>query len=324
MTSRRKFLAAAAAAPLAYTAGAFLPAWAQSAPALGQPTLPTPGFHRVRLGEAEVLSLNDGVTRRPLAEGFVRNAPLADVRAALAGQGLPTEYLDVPYTAFFAAIGGRRVLMDTGFGDWGGPTTGKVQGHLQAAGVSPEQVDAVVITHFHGDHINGLRLRSGAFPYSRAKVYVPEPEYAFWMDDARMEAAPAAMKPAFENVRRVFAQMPAGMLQRFTPGAEPVPGIASIAAFGHTPGHTLFEVGRGRESFTFVADTTNVPSLFALNPDWAVMFDMDAEAARVTRRAVFTRLAERGGLVGGYHFPGTAIGRLSVQGQGFRFDALTA
>lgn len=321
MHTRRRFLTAAAAAPVAYAAASFLPVWAQSAPALGQPTLPTPGFHRVKVGDAEIISLNDGVTRRPLAEGFVRNAPLADVRAALAAQGLPTEHLDVPYTAFLAALGGRRVLMDTGFGDWGGPTTGRVQANLQAAGVAADQVDAVVISHFHGDHINGLRLRSGAFPYSRAKVYVPEPEWAFWMDDARMEAAPAAMKPAFENVRRVFAQMPVGMLHRFAPGSEPVPGIGSIAAFGHTPGHTLFEVGRGRESFTFVADTTNVPSLFAVNPDWAVMFDMDAEAARVTRRAVFARLAAQGGLVGGYHFPGSAIGRLVAQGQGFRFES---
>ena len=112
------------------------------------------------------------------------------------------------------------------------------------------------------------------------------------------------------------------MLEQFVPGTEPVPGVASLAAYGHTPGHTLFEVGRGKDTFTFVADTTNVPSLFARNPDWAVMFDMDAEAARRTRREVFARLAERGGLVGGYHFPGPAMGRPKAQGQGFSFEAV--
>ena len=322
MNPRRQLLAAFAAMPLMYAAGACVPVWAQAAANLGTPALPTPGFRRVRVGDADIISLNDGVTRRPLGEEFVRNAPLGDVRAALAAQGLPTDYLDVPYTAFLAVVGGRRVLMDTGFGDWGGPTTGRVQAHMQAAGIGPDQIDAVVISHFHGDHINGLRNRAGAFPYAKAKVYVPAPEYAFWMDDARMNAAPAGMKPAFENVRRVFAQMPEGMLQQFVPGTDPVPGVASIAAYGHTPGHTLFEVGRGRDSFTFVADTTNVPSLFARNPDWAVMFDMDAEAARRTRREVFARLAERGGLAGGYHFPGSAIGRLKAQGQGFAFEAV--
>lgn len=318
MTARRDFLLASALASL----GAWSPwALAQNAPNLGTPTLPDPGFKRLRLaGGVEVISLNDGVTRRPLGQEFVRNAAIDDVRASLAAQGLPTEYLDVPYTAFLAIVGGKKVLMDTGFGDSGPGTTGRVRMHLQSVGIRQDDIDAVVITHFHGDHINGLRNRDGSFNYPKAKVYIPAPEFAFWMDDARMAAAPDAMKGAFQNVRRVFAQMPAGMLEQFVPGTEPVAGVRSIPAFGHTPGHTLFEVGQGNDTFTFLADTTNVPALFARNPDWAVMFDMDAEAARRTRREVFARLAERGTLVGGYHFPGAALARLKTQGSGFTLD----
>jgi glyoxylase-like metal-dependent hydrolase (beta-lactamase superfamily II) len=317
---RRDFLAAAAAAPLAYAASSFVPAWAQNAPNLGTPTLPKPGFARTRVGDLEVISFIDGIARRPLGEEFVKNAPLAEVRALLASQGLATEYIDIPFTPFVVIAGGRKVLMDTGLGEWGGPTTGKLLEHMAAAGLQPTDIDTVLITHFHGDHINGLRNRAGQFVFSKAKVMVPAPEHAFWMDDARMAAAPEGMKGAFNNVRRTFAQMPAEMLVRFEPGSEVLPGIRSIAAFGHTPGHTLFEAGPASNGFLFVGDLTNVPALFARNPDWAVTFDMDAEAARKVRRAVFERVVANKSLMGGFHFPFPAFGRMAAQGNGFAFQ----
>ncbi len=317
---RRDFLTAAAAAPLAYAAGAFVPAWAQNAPNLGTPTLPKPGFARTKVGDVEVIALIDGIARRPLGEEFVKNAPLAEVRALLASQGLATEYIDIPFTPFVVIAGGRKVLMDTGLGEWGGPTTGKLLEHMAAAGLQPTDIDTVLITHFHGDHINGLRNRAGQFVFSKAKVMVPAPEHAFWMDDARMAAAPEGMKGAFNNVRRTFAQMPADMLVRFEPGTEVLPGIRSIAAFGHTPGHTLFEAGPANNGFLFVGDLTNVPALFARNPDWAVTFDMDAEAARKVRRAVFERVVANKSLMGGFHFPFPAFGRMAAQGNGFAFQ----
>lgn len=323
MIHRRHFIAAGAALPLLHAAVGFSPVWAQNAPHLGTPTLPSPGFRRTRVGDAEVIALIDGVARRPLGEEFVRNAPLAEVKALLSSQGLSTDFIDIPFTPFLVVVGGRRVLMDTGLGEFGGATTGKLLAHLQAAGVQPGDIDDVVITHFHGDHINGLRNRAGAFPFSKARVHVPAPEWAFWMDDARLNAAPAGMKGAFENVRRTFAQMPSTMLQQFVPGTDPVAGIQSIPAYGHTPGHTLFQVGQGRNSFTYIGDLTNVPALFARNPDWAVVFDMDAEAARQTRRAVFKQLVEQGGVVGGFHFPFPAFGRMTARGQGYAFEALS-
>lgn len=320
MFDRRRFLTSALAAPLAYAAGSFVPAWAQNAPNLGTPTLPSPGFRRMKLGEVEIVSLIDGIARRPLGEEFVKNAPLAEVRALLASQGLPTEYIDIPFTPFLVVAGSRRVLMDTGLGDWGGPTTGKLLENLRAAGYAPTDIDTVLITHYHGDHINGLRNRAGEFVFSRAKVMVPAPEHAFWMDDARLAAAPEAMKGAFNNARRTFAQMPAEMLVRFEPGTEVAPGIKSVAAFGHTPGHTLFEVSSGGQTFSYVGDLTNVPALFARNPDWAVTFDMDAEAARKTRREVFQRVVASNSMIGGFHFPFPAFGRAVAQGGGYAFQ----
>ena len=311
-------LSAAAVSPLAWLAAPG--AWAQAAAELGTPSLPTPGFRRMKVGEAEVIALNDGIARRPLGEEFVKNAPLAEVRELLARQGLPTGHIDIPFTAFLVLSGGRRILMDTGFGEHGGPSTGGLLGQLAAAGFQPGDIDTVLISHYHGDHIQGLRRKDGSLVYPRAQVLVPEPEHAFWMDEAAMNARPEAQRGGFQLARRVFSELPAGQLQRFTPGSELAPGLRSVAAFGHTPGHTLFELQSAGQTFVYVADLTNVPALFARNPDWAVSFDMDAEAARRVRRATLQRVVETQALVGGYHFPFPAFGRIVAQGEGYAFQ----
>lgn len=311
-------LSAAAVSPLAWLAAPG--AWAQAAAELGTPSLPTPGFRRMKVGEAEVIALNDGIARRPLGEEFVKNAPLAEVRELLARQGLPTGHIDIPFTAFLVLSGGRRILMDTGFGEHGGPSTGRLHGQLAAAGFQPGDIDTVLISHYHGDHIQGLRRKDGSLVYPRAQVLVPEPEHAFWMDEAAMNARPEAQRGGFQLARRVFSELPAGQLQRFSPGSELAPGLRSVAAFGHTPGHTLFELQSAGQTFVYVADLTNVPALFARNPDWAVSFDMDAEAARRVRRATLQRVVETQALVGGYHFPFPAFGRIAAQGEGYAFQ----
>ncbi|MFN6993869.1 MAG: MBL fold metallo-hydrolase [Aquincola tertiaricarbonis] len=320
MLTRRQLLAAGLATPAMYAAGSFVPAWAQNAPDLGTPALPATGFARMKVGEVEVLSLLDGITRRPLGAEFVKNAPLDQVKALLASQGLRTDYIDVPYTPFLIVAGGRRILVDTGLGEFGGPTTGKLLQQLRAAGFQPTDIDTVLISHFHGDHINGIRNKSGELVFANAKVMVPAAEYAFWMDDARMAAAPAGMKGAFDNVRRTFGGMPADRLQRFEADAEILPGIRSVAAYGHTPGHTLFELSSGSQRFFYVADLTNVPALFARNPDWAVTFDMDAEQARATRRAVFQRITAGNAMMGGFHYPFPGFGRMVAAGNGYAFQ----
>ena len=319
MLKRRQFLGAGAGL-CAYAAGSFVPVWAQSAPNLGTPTLPSPGFRRTKMGDVEIISVLDGIARRPLGEEFVKNAPLAEVKALLTSQGLPTGYIDVPFTPFVVIAGGRKVLIDTGLGEFGGPNAGKLLENLRAAGVPASDIDTVLISHFHGDHINGLRNKAGELAFAKAKVMVPAAEYAFWMDDAKMAAAPAGQEGAFENARRTFSAMGPDMLVQFAAGAEVVPGIRSVAAYGHTPGHTLFEVTSAGQSFFYLADLTNVPSLFARNPDWAVSFDMDAEAARKVRREVFARVTSSKSLVGGFHFPFPAFGRMTATGNGYTFE----
>ncbi|MEK9952963.1 MAG: MBL fold metallo-hydrolase, partial [Curvibacter sp.] len=220
MIKRRDLLVGGGAATAAYLAGSFMPLVAQNAPNFGAPSVVQVGYRKQKLGDMEVIALNDGVVRRPLQAEFVRNAPLDQVQELLRSQNLPTEYVDVPYTAFLIVAGNRRVLIDTGFADNGPPTTGRLVANLNAAGFKVEDIDTVVISHHHGDHINGLRSKGGQLVFPKARIMVPAVEHAHWMDDAKMEAAPAGAKPAFQNVRRVFGGLGPDQLVQFQAGQE--------------------------------------------------------------------------------------------------------
>lgn len=317
MLDRRAFLGAGIAGTAALT---FSSVWSQQAtPNFGPPTLPATGVKRMKLGAMEVIALNDGALRRPLGEEFVRNVPLEQVKSLLASQNLPTDYVDIPFTPFLVVSPAGRFLLDTGFADNGPPTTGKLAAQLAATGFKPEDIDHVVISHYHGDHINGLRKKDGSLAFPKAKVHVPAPEHAFWFDDAKMNAAPPAAKGAFENARKVIGSLPADILMKYEPGQELAPGIKAEAAFGHTPGMSMVSVQSEGQKFMYVADLTNVPSLFARSPDWAVQFDMDAEMARQTRRRVFDMLVKDKVMAGGYHFPFPAFGTIETAGSGYQF-----
>lgn len=301
----------------------FLPA-CTTTPAALKPVAQTisAGYVQHKLGNARITAVSDGVTKRALDAGFVRNAPLPEVQAALAAAGLPTTHIDVPYTCFVVELDGKRYLLDTGFADNASPQTGLLHTHMRAAGIDPASIDAVILTHMHGDHINGLRRKDGSLVYPRADVFVAQPEFTFWMDDARMNAAPEAARGGFQAVRRVFANYPQDKIKQFVPGSQIAAGISTIAAFGHTPGHTAIVVQSEQKRFTFIGDTAHYPALFVKHPDWQVQFDMNAEQARATRHTLLSRLADEGGLVGGYHFPLPSLGHIRKAGSGFDWQPL--
>ncbi|CAM5184265.1 hypothetical protein BTHI11S_01069 [Bosea thiooxidans] len=197
-----------------------------------------PGFYRYKIGDITLTAINDGFARRPL-EGFVRNAELADVKKAMEQAFLPQDALNITFTTLAVQHGGKLTLIDTGNGDSGAPTSGRWMTNFKAAGFDPKDVSTVVFSHFHGDHINGSRLKDGSAVFPNAEAMVPAAEWAFWMDDAKMKAAPEAMKGAFAGVRRVFGPI-AKDVKQFEPGKEILPGLTPVAAPGHTPGHTVF------------------------------------------------------------------------------------
>ncbi len=315
--SRRDLMTTApAAAALAVAAPALVGrAQAQTAPAPAPATAQAPGFYRYKVGSIEVTAINDGFFARPV-EGFIRNAELPAVQKTLADAFLPTDRLAIPFTTLAIRTGGRVVLIDTGNGDSGAPTSGHWMRNFRAAGFDPAQVNTILISHFHGDHINGLRLKDGSAVFPNAEIAVPAPEWAFWMDDARMSAAPEAMKGAFANVRRVFSPI-AKDVKQFEPGKEVAPGIVSVAAHGHSPGHCTFVISSEGKSLAALCDTTNHPALFVRNPDWSAVFDMDADMARATRRRMLDMAATERTQVAFYHAPFPATGHIAKDGNGY-------
>lgn len=311
---QRSTLAGAAllgsAGPLAFSMNAARAA----APLAG---VQAPAFFRFKIGAFEVTALHEGTASRPLDASFVRNAELKDVQAVLAENFLPTDTLNISFTTLVVNTGSKLVLIDTGFADNGGPTNGRTLSQLKAAGIEPGQIDTILLSHFHGDHLQGARAKDGKLVYPNAEIMAPEAEWAFWMDDARMAAAPDAMKGAFAGIHRVLKPNAADV-KRFKWGQEVVTGITAVDASGHTPGHTAFAISNGGKTLLYVADITNNPALFARNPEWRVMFDMDGEKAVQTRKKILDMAATDKIQLSFYHANFPSTGFIAKEGAGYR------
>ncbi|HKG99196.1 MAG TPA: MBL fold metallo-hydrolase [Bradyrhizobium sp.] len=268
-----------------------------------------PGLYRYKVGVFELTALYDGVWHRPIDDRFVRNADFGDVRKALSDAFMPADKLATPFTTLLVNTGSKLVLLDTGTGGQIAPTAGTLEANLAAAGIDPKAIDQIVISHFHPDHINGIKDRHGKLIFPNAEILVPESEWAYWMNEANISAAPPGLKLSFLNFRRVFSNI-ARDVTRFQPGSEVASGISTIAAPGHTPGHTVFTIQSGSESMMVLSDTTQHPAIFARHPEWQPIFDMDGEVAVGTRKKLLDRAATDRMLVTGYHFPFPACGHI--------------
>jgi glyoxylase-like metal-dependent hydrolase (beta-lactamase superfamily II) len=277
---------------------------------------PTPGIYRYKVGAYELTALYDGIWYRPITDKFIRNAPFAQVERALDAAFMPHDKLATPFTTLIVNTGKKLVLIDTGTGGQIAPSAGVLRDNLAAAGIDPQAVDAIVISHFHPDHINGIKDKDNALIFPNAEIMVPAPEWAFWMDDANLNAAAADLKLTFRNQRRIFSDI-AKRVTQFDPGKEVAPGIESLPAAGHTPGHTVFAIHSGDASLLVLGDTAQHPAVFARHPDWQAAFDIDGGKAVATRKKIFDRASADRMLVTGYHFPFPACGHLIKTASGY-------
>jgi glyoxylase-like metal-dependent hydrolase (beta-lactamase superfamily II) len=276
-----------------------------------------PGLYRYKIGSIELTAVNDGARSFPLGDGFVRNASRDQVNMALEAAFQPKDTMTVQFNPLLINNGGKLTLIDTGNGPQAANSTvGKLIANLAWAGVKPSDIGTVVISHFHGDHINGLRGEDGSLAFPNAEILVPEAEWAFWMDEGEMSRASEGLKGNFQNVRRVFKDIDS-KVKRYQWDKEAVPGLTAVDASGHTPGHTAFVLASGNGKLFIQSDVTNTPILFAPNPDWQVQYDMDGAKAAATRRRIYDMLAAERLQLTGYHYPFPATGFIRKAGNGY-------
>jgi glyoxylase-like metal-dependent hydrolase (beta-lactamase superfamily II) len=302
---------AAAAAPLA----ASPPAQAAAPPAGTQ----APGWYRYKVGSIEVTVVTDGANTFKFADAHVGNKSRAEINAALAEAYYPPDLMTTPYNPVVVNTGSKLVVIDTGTGEANFErskgTAGQFQRNLAAAGIDRNAVDILLISHFHGDHINGLLTPDNKLAYPNAEILVPAAEWKFFMDDGEMSRAPAGrMQDVFKNLRRVFDAL-GRKVTPYEPNKEVAPGIT---APGHTPGHNSHIIASGSSKVYVQADVTHVPFLFVRHPDWHAFYDQDGKMAEETRRKVYDMLVAEKMMVQGFHYPFPSLAYVEKSGAGYR------
>ncbi len=316
-TNRRTFIASATAAAAAFGLDgklAFVPSARAS-------EFEKQGFYKFEIGDMEVITVYDGFFKKPVAQDFVPNASVDDMKAALKAAGKPEDAVTVPFTITFVRMGGRTIMFDSGTGAQLAPTAGTLAANMKAAGISKEDIDTVVVTHFHPDHIFGLMEKeTNAQVFPNAEIIVPKAEYAFWTDEGKTGKLDKGRQGLANRIQATFPNWE--NVSQSGDGDEVTPGIRAIAAYGHTPGHTAYQIAAGDKELLVLADTANVPALFVRHPEWHVSFDMAADEAEATRRKLFDRVAADKAIITGYHFGMPGAGHIEKDGNGYAFVPL--
>lgn len=275
-----------------------------------------PGYYRLMLGDVEVTAISDGTVDLPVDK--LLHEPAARTTAALAHQHLKAP-LETSVNAFLINTGSRLVLVDVGAGGLFGPTLGKVVENLKVAGYTPEQVDDIVITHLHPDHVGGL-VAQGVPAFPNAVVHADRRDTDFWLSKDKQNAAPADAKGFFDGAMASLQPYgAAGKLKPFDAGAEVVPGVKSLAAYGHTPGHTVYAVESRGEKLLLIGDLIHVAAVQMREPGVTIAFDTDPTKARAARLAAFSQAAKDGAVIGASHLQFPGLGRLQKAGKGFQW-----
>jgi glyoxylase-like metal-dependent hydrolase (beta-lactamase superfamily II) len=306
-------MALAAAFAVGTAGGPAAPAaWAAAPLAATQ----APGFYRFMLGAFEITALSDGTVDLPVDQ-LLKQAPGTTVQA------LHAAYLDAPLetsvNAYLINTGSRLVLVDAGAGALFGPTLGKLAANLKASGYRPEDVDDVILTHLHPDHVGGLAEGAGrVFP--NAVVHVEKHEADFWLSKANLDAAPSDSKGFFQGAAAsVGPYTAAGKVVPFEGRRELVPGVTALASSGHTVGHTSYLIESGGRKLLLVGDLIHVPAVQLGHPDVTIAFDADAKGAVDARARVFGQAARDGTLVGASHIAFPGLGHLRTAGKGYEW-----
>ena len=274
-----------------------------------------PGYYRMQLGQFEMTALYDG--RIELDAQLLKNVQPGDLDRLLKRFFVGNPKMATSVNAYLINTGPHLVLVDAGAGKLFGDSLGHIAENIKAAGYDPSQVDTILITHMHGDHIGGLNDAEGKPVYPNANIFVAKAESDFWLSEEKAEKAPDEQKRFFNMARNISSQYLAnGKWQTFVPRGELVPGIRAIDVKGHTPGHTAYVVGSDKQKLVIWGDVIHAYAVQFAKPSTSIDFDIDQKKAVITRCALMKTIAADGSLVAGMHLPFPGIGHILAEGQG--------
>lgn len=281
-------------------------------------------FHKFKVGEIEVTTVYDGLWQKPHDPGFTRNASVDEVKAALRKAGQPDDYVPIPFTVTFVKVGGKTVMFDSSTGGQTLPpgSNGKIglmlEANMKAAGIEPASVSAVLVTHFHPDHIFGLMERgTNAQVFPNADIVLPAGEYKFWTDEAVFNKLPQGAHGLAKRIQATFPQWK--NVRQAEDNAEVLAGIKLINTNGHTPGHSSYVLGSGSAQLWVSGDITNIPALNMTNPGLHIVFDSIPDLAETNRRRFFEKAIAEKAVVTGYHWGVPGAGTIVKDGNGYAF-----
>ncbi|WP_346768042.1 MBL fold metallo-hydrolase [Janthinobacterium lividum] len=322
--SSHYFRASAVRRALVSTAFALLATGGIAIPATSHAAAPmagtqAPGYFRMMLGAFEVTALSDGTLDLPV--DTLLSADAQKTRADIAKLHLEVP-LETSFNAYLINTGKELVLIDTGGGALFGSRLGQLVRHIEAAGYTTSQIDDVLLTHLHSDHIGGL-MSDGQLAFPNATVRADQRESGYWLSTEARKAAPASDLEFFDAATALLTPyINAGKYQPFSAGAQIVPGISAASAYGHTAGSTVYQVESQGKRLLLIGDLIHVGPVQFSRPDVTIVFDVERNAARASRLAVFQRAAASGDLLGGSHLPFPGLGRLQAAGKGFQWMPL--
>ncbi|WP_170343274.1 MBL fold metallo-hydrolase [Ruegeria arenilitoris] len=258
-----------------------------------------------QLGDFTVTTLLDGSLPRDGAqEIFGGGASDEEFAKVSADNFISPDIAQFFFTPTLVNTGSELILFDTGLGQGG------IQKALADAGVGPEAINVVVLTHMHPDHIGGMTTNDAA-TFPNARYVTAAAEYDFW-----------SAQEAGNRVGDLVAAKVTPMAEKMSfieDGGEVASGVTAMAAFGHTPGHMVYHLESNGQRLILTADLANHYVWSFAHPEWEVRFDMDKAAATASRRNVLGMLAADKVPMIGYHMPFPAAGYVEPRGEGFRF-----
>jgi glyoxylase-like metal-dependent hydrolase (beta-lactamase superfamily II) len=276
-----------------------------------------PYFYRFKLGSVEATVVSDG----PLPLGDPSGAFLGlskdEIAKQLTDNFLPLENAVLEQNAVIVNTGSHLILFDTGMGtakDFG-PTTGKLLNSMKQAGIDPKDIDAVVMSHAHIDHLGGNVGDDNKSNFPNAQFYIAQSDFDFWTDEGKMGGP---LKSFIAHARKNLLPV-RDRIVFFKDGQEILPGVTAIAAPGHTVGHTIFMISSGDKSMAYIGDLTHHPVLLMQKPLTEFAYDTDPKQSAQTRVRLLTMLADKRIPILAYHFAWPGFGHVAKQGDGFRY-----